>query len=227
MMANGMALNPHITNPHWIYPGDILRLRMPGAPVQTGGVALKSFDYTVGTQAAEQVLNEGFVLEKTMESRGFISYSPSTHRYLALDDLVYIKITDKKPVRTGNRFTIYRPMNDVTHPVSEKVVGQKVEVLGVAEVVRIDPDTEVPIARIVDAFREIERGMPVMEVQEHSVVVAPRMNELPVEGVVVDSMSKRQEISQYDTVFIDRGSKDGVQIGNRFMIMRRGMAGWT
>ena len=40
--------------------------------------------------------------------------------------------------------------------------------------------------------------------------------------MVVDSLTRKQEQGQFDTIFIDRGEKDGVKIGNRFFVVRRG-----
>ena len=82
------SINNYITNPHWIYPGDILRLSAPTA-VTGEGVAVNPFSYTIGSEGARQVsISEGFVVEKGMKARGRLAHSPHTQQYLALDDLV-------------------------------------------------------------------------------------------------------------------------------------------
>ena len=41
-------------------------------------------------------------------------------------------------------------------------------------------------------------------------------------GVIVDSFREVAELGQFHIAFIDKGSKDGVQAGNRLFVLRRG-----
>lgn len=217
------ALNAHITNPHWIYPGDILRLRSGAAPVGPEGVVVNPFEYTIGAESARQVtINEGFIAEDDMDPPGRIGFSPLQPKYLSLDDLVYLEMDDDAldKVRVGDRFSVYKVMHDVLHPINGAYLGQKIRVMGVVEVATVEK--HVARARIVSAFNEIERGMPVTKQLDHYQVVAPRQNLIDLKGSVVDALPPANELAQFDTVFIDKGAKDGVQIGNRVFVMRRG-----
>lgn len=210
------ALNPHVTNPHWIYPGDVLRLRLgDGFASPTPG------GYTVGAQAAMQVgLNEGFIEEGRLETAGSVANSPETKRYLAERDKVYLRLKKLDEARVGNRYSVFRVVNDVVHPESEEIIGRKVQVHGVVEITAIDQ--EVATATILRSFNEIERGMFVVPELNHYHVVAPKQNLIDLTGTVVDSMWELDELGQFHVVFLDRGAKDGVQVGNRFFVMRRG-----
>ncbi|MCA9538913.1 MAG: LysM peptidoglycan-binding domain-containing protein [Myxococcales bacterium] len=216
------ALNPHITNPHWIYPGDILRLRRgAGEVVDADGVVVQPFNYTIGSENARQItLNEGFIVEDEIEKAGNVAYSPLARRYLALDDLVYLEMKNLDEVRVGDRFTVYRVEHDVTHPETGAYIGQKIRVTGMVEVETVDK--YVARARIVSSFTEIERGNPITKEIDQYAVVNPRQNLLDLKGTVVDALPPARELGQFDTVFLDKGAKDGVQIGNRFFVMRRG-----
>jgi len=57
---------------------------------------------------------------------------------------------------------------------------------------------------------------------EARALLAPKQNLLDLTGIVVDSFREVQELAQFHVAFIDRGSKDGVQVGNRLFVMRRG-----
>ncbi len=215
------ALNPHITNPHWIYPGDILRLRLPGEMTGPDGVVVQPFNYTVGVGNARQVsLSEGFIVETPIVPTGHLGNSPHSKIYLSQDDLVYLDLADLGAVRVGQRLSVYRVEHEVVHPERETVIGQKIRIMGVVEVETVEK--HVARARILSAFSELERGMPLTDPLEHYVVVSPRQNLIDLNGTVVDALDQAREIGQFDTVFLDRGSKDGVQVGNRFFIMRRG-----
>lgn len=217
------ALNPHITNPHWIYPGDILRLRRGADAVTPEGVVVNPFEYTIGAENARQVtINEGFIAEEDLDPPGRIAFSPLPQKYLSLDDLVYLEMDDEAlaKVRVGDRYSVYKVEHDVVHPVDGSFLGQKVRIMGVLEVQTVEK--HVARARIVSAFSEMQRGMPITRELDHYAVVAPRQNLIDLRGTVVDALPPTNELAQFDTVFIDRGAKDGVQIGNRVFVMRRG-----
>jgi len=210
------ALNPHVTNPHWIYPGDVLRLRLGdgSVPAAPGG-------YTVGAQSAMQVgLNEGFIEEGKLELVGTVANSPEPKRYLAEHDRVYLRLKKLDEARVGDRLSVFRVVNDVLHPETDEIIGRKVQVHGVVEITAIDQ--EVATAVIDRSFNEIERGMFVVPELDHYHVVSPKQNLIDLTGTVVDSMWELDELGQFHTVFLDRGAKDGVQVGNRFFVMRRG-----
>ena len=40
--------------------------------------------------------------------------------------------------------------------------------------------------------------------------------------MVIDALTNKREQGQFDTLFIDKGEQDGVKIGNRFFLVRRG-----
>ena len=180
------ALNPHITNPHWIYPGDILRLRVPKR-VGPDGIVVNPFNYTIGSEDARQVTtNQGFIVEKALKPRGTLSFSPHTQRYLALDDLVYLEVSDLHKVRVGQKFSVYRVEHDVVHPETDRVLGQKIRIKGIVEVETVDKN--MARARIVASYGEMERGMPVVELMNHYVAVNPRQNLIDMQGTVVDAL---------------------------------------
>ncbi len=214
------ALNPHITNPHWIYPGDVLRLSMPNTAISEG-MEVNPFTYTIGAEGARQVsISEGFVVEKGMDARGKIAYSPHTQTYLALDDLVYLTLDKLNTVRVGQKFSVYEVQHDVIHPETDEVVGQKIRIKGIVEIESVEK--HMARARITSSFGEMTRGMPVIDLLNHYVEVAPRQNLVNMKGTVLDALTPSRELGQFDTIFIDRGAKDGVQLGNRFFVMRRG-----
>ena len=215
------ALNPQVTNPHWIYPGDVLRLKVPQAGSLSSGVAMTPISYTVGTHASSQVsLNEGFLVEKPLERLGTLSWSDRPVNYLGQGDSVYVEFEDLDKVRIGQRYSIYRVLNDVRHPTTDAYLGQKIHMLGIVEISRVD--VNMATGRIVTSFHEIERGAAVTTLLDHYQVVSPRENLIDLEGTIVDVLRRLEEIGQFHLVYVDKGSKDGVLAGNRFLVLRRG-----
>jgi hypothetical protein len=215
------ALNAHITNPHWIYPGDVVRLRnADGTPVSMTEIVTPTA-YTVGTSNSAQIsINEGFITEEDMKSVGTLKYSTEAKRYLAGGDPVYLEFEKLDEVRIGQQYSVYKVLNDVVHPETDETVGQKIQVLGIAEVDTVED--HVARAHIVRSFAEIERGAHLVPLLNHYQVVAPKQNLLDLTGMIVDSFREVKELAQFHVAFVDKGSKDGVQVGNRLFVMRRG-----
>jgi hypothetical protein len=175
----------------------------------------------VGVNNAAQInLNEGFITEEDMKAVGTLTHSVEAKRMLGAGDAVYLEFDKLDEVRIGQQYSIYKLLNDVVHPQSEEILGQKVQVLGIAEIDTVEE--HVARARIVRSFTEIERGARLVPLLNHYQVVAPKQNLLDLTGMIVDSFREVQELGQFHVAFVDKGSKDGVQVGNRLFVMRRG-----
>ena len=71
------ALNPHITNPHWIYPGNQLRLRKGKASVlkPTSQIAIKAYHKRQPLPSTIQLRQWGFIEEDSMKYKAKITGS--------------------------------------------------------------------------------------------------------------------------------------------------------
>lgn len=214
------ALNPHVTNPHWIYPGDLLRLRMPEGVAGGPGGGLPALTFTLNSAEASHVASqEGFITEEEVETLGSLHRSPVDAAWLGEHDIVYLRLKDLDAARPGDRMTLFRVVRDVVHPESGEVVGQKILVLGNAEILGIDK--HYARARVSRSFQELARGDKLMKLRKHHQRVAPKQNLIDLESTLVDDLLDIQELGQAHVVFIDRGEKDGVQVGNRLFVLRR------
>ena len=79
-------------------------------------------------------------------------------------------------------------------------------------------------AVLTDSVRPIERGMRVGPLQLSFENVKPTANEQKVDGEIVDVIGPDELIGAEAAVIIDRGQADGVKVGNRFLVVRRGDA---
>lgn len=217
------ALNPSITNPHWIYPGDLVRLFNPSAPVQVAVPAAATPERPRAPVRTNGVFlrQTGFIEPDELKSAGKIIASKEEKIMLGALDEAYVEMKKDRPLRVGERYTVFRLLNDVKHPVTKKKVGTLVQIMGEAEVKTV---TDGNIARcvIVDSIDPIERGYMVGPLRRQFKVVEPVRNERELEGVVVVGLRPLSMVASEQLMFIDLGKSDGVVPGNRFFVTRRG-----
>ena len=226
LWPNLWALNPHITNPHWIYPGDIIRLKWtPQAVAESQGedFNLEPVSYSADLQkVARLIVNRGMILDHVKDAIGQVTASPESKSNLSTGDRIYLEVKDPSKITLGQTLSIYRPQENVSHPDTRESLGVKVLYIGVAEVVERGDDQQLIKAIITSSEREMERGDLVFGSTEKLIEVNPTKNLVDLEGVIIDSIADISEFGQHHMVFINVGSEEGVQVGNRLAVARRG-----
>jgi hypothetical protein len=222
------SYNPSITNPHWIYPGDIIHLGAPlAAPVAvapaqpTPEAPARKITRNIMAPTSLMLRQTGFVEPGELDAAGKIVGSKEEKLMLATLDEAYVQLPSDRRIQPGDRMTVYKVIRPLVHPVSGKTLGHIVQIFGDVEVKSI---TNNNIARvlIIDSDDPIERGFRVGPVKRQFKVVDPRPNTQDLTGVVVATVHPRELVAAEQLVFLDRGKKDGVEVGNRFQVVRRG-----
>ena len=241
------ALNPGITNPHWIYPGQVVRLREgeglvedeaedddpttrgnPAASVSVGGEPRPLMrNARPGARSAGASVvplrQLAFVDDGALRAAGTISGSVEEKIMLATGDQAYVEFPAGKAPQQGARYSIYTV--DSEHPLrspgSDTVLGYLAHVLG--EVI-VDGFAERNIAsgHLVGLAGPVERGARVGPVIPQMRSVAPRPNKAQVTGRIVAAVDPSSLIANQMFVIVDRGRRQGVEVGNRFLVLRQG-----
>ena len=175
---------------------------------------------SVSTLLGEQAtaFQGGYILHRE-EVSGTVVGSRDAKTLFANGDILYLKLTSA--VRVGDRVTLYRPTIPVFHPATQVMMGRLIKVLGVVEIVR-PPVNGVAEARVLRAFDSIAIGDPVMPFVSPPVVPSQNTSQTPVTGMIVEFKEPRQVTGQDEIVYLDLGSQDGVALGDRFQVIRRG-----
>lgn len=220
------SYNPELQNPHWIYPGDRVRLRPPGA--EAGGERrMLSAPAVLGRGAGRGpsvppdtvfLRDRGYLDDEASDVWGEIGGSPDDQLLLSDGDAAYIEVAAGHEPAPGQELSVFRPTSRA--PAGEK--GTMVAILGTAKVERWDPKTRVARARLIESLDVIERGAKVGPVTRRFEVVPPVRNEVDLTAQIMASFYPHVLYGQNQLVFINRGSKDGLVPGNRFFAIVQG-----
>ncbi len=229
------SYNPQVTNPHWIYPGDLVRLLPKGwiqavQPVDTVSIDPDDPDAGAPPELAPpqravtlSVRQVAFIDQKHLDSAWRVVGSVDERELLSLGDEIYVSYPKDDVPQLGKRYTIYATDQSVADPNGGGKVGSYVRVLGDVEIIAVKKDKEAR-GRIVSVTGEIERGARVGPLLRQFKSVPPVKNAVDASGTIVAMLSRDQMIGEGEVVFVDLGTASGVKAGNRLVVVRRGDA---
>jgi hypothetical protein len=240
------SYNPQVTNPHWIYPGDQLRMLGPGGArvlsvyekfgagggsrggAGAGSGAGKGAGGARGGRGgvpANTVIlrDQGFIGDPDADNWGEVAGSNEEQMMLSEGNRVYVVVKPGKTVKPKDELTLYRTVRQPDNVKgARKPPGQIVAVLGTVRVESFDPKTRVAKGRITESVDVIERGARIGPVRRKFDVVPPLPATAHVKARVLTSLYPLVYVAQEQVVFLDRGTEDGLKAGNRLVILRRG-----
>lgn len=189
----------------------------------TESAPLKFTGPTEGKLAAEQslALQGGYLQPFPESAAGVLQGSREAKRLLCYGDIVRVKLAPTTDAKVGDRFTIFRPTAHVYHPATRDYMGRHVIILGIIEIYQ-ESDAGIALAKIVQAFDSVTPGDLLKPFAIPPPIPAQQVTSGPVAGLIVDFKASRGLMAQGEIVYIDRGEADGVALGDRFTITRRG-----
>jgi hypothetical protein len=238
------SYNPEIANPHWIYPGNTVRFfqtgeevptqvevgQQPSAPDVEEGSMVADEDRVVVTgqlvyknRSAQSLALPALVTAGEIEASGQIVGSFSEMQMLTAPEAVYVRFNDGHTPKLGETYVVFRPGEELTHPVSGESVGFYTRIMGEVKVVRAERGG-LATMQIVRSFDEIERTDligPSGEPLVRQVAARPADREVLGGMIVSQSPGYRTLAGQNSVVVIDRGSEQGVKVGNVFTFWRQ------
>lgn len=226
-------INPEIENPHLIYPGDVLGLvTIDGQPRITN---IRASTYRLSPQARVSPLSEaitsiphetiaaflttGVVLQKDQaDALPYLVDTKGDHLIAAAGNDIYVRnLTGAEP---GNRFGIVHLGDPLIDPDDNKTVGYQGIWIGEGTLKRVgDPAT----VQLTDTTQEAMKGDRL--IPEHIDIPLnffPKAPSHVVDARIISVVGGVTQIGQYQVVVLNRGSDDGLAVGDVLTVWQSG-----
>jgi LysM repeat protein len=225
------ANNPDIQNPHFISPGQ--KLRIYSGPIVVVGVTddklpavEASPDSTPVPQehmAEEQIslavpAGISFISLSEQSAGGTIFDYPVARHFAGSGDTVFVRIPAEKSVAVGDQLQIVKSRAEIIHPVSKKRFGFQVDQLGVLEITALGKDLHTAIIR--KSYREVERGAWLSPQRALKEQVALRRATTEMSGMVIATALHKEMQGPTEVLFVDLGENLGLKTGNLLTLTR-------
>ncbi len=220
--------NPHIANPHWIYPGDPIYLASIAADYLADVVPVP--EPTAAKPPAMEIPQVSTLfISRRMADTALLAPGETAHagRVLAArdnkillgqGDEVFIQLTDKSDASYKGPYQVMRALREIRHPETGENIGTLYGILGYAKVVG-PPQDGVARGIILASQFAIETGDLVRKGAPPPKEVFSNPSKRELDGWVVAGLRTDDLLSEDDVVFIDRGIEDGVQVGDTFWVL--------
>lgn len=237
------ARNPDkILNPHFIFPGQKLRIYpdrievesvKKEAPAQAEAVAAapKAVPAVAPPQVAEvqeQVVEErrftvnggeGFIAGESFKPVGLVIAGQHNRQIFAVDDVIYTDIGRVQGGKAGDRFNAFKRHSQISHPVTNQILGYKAIPLGVIQLTEMAEKSSKGL--ITETFLEIEPGAALLPYKSRKKEIVLKASEVDLSGYIVETRTGIQAVAAGDIAYIDLGERQGAKPGNILYVVRK------
>jgi len=235
-------VNPQIENPHLIFPGDLIKLiYLDGQPRLTVERTLKMVPGAGGTtklspsirvqhtedaisaiplDKIEVFLSRSRIVEPgELEAGPYILAGQQQHVIVGAGDRAYAR--GEFDAQLSN-YSIYRKGDVFKDPVTKELLGVYAKSIGTTSVVSTDKD--IATLDIVRTYEEVRPGDSLLPSEDRSVdsVFMPSAPDVDIEAQIIAVEGGVTQVGKFNVVIINRGEREGLQIGNVMAIFKAG-----
>ena len=227
--------NRQITNPHLIYPGDVLRLIwVDGQPrlVKDEGTQVATVrlsprvrsDAAVATIPLSSMLNfvdnHRVMSPAVLGQASYILGDQQGREVMVKGSSVYVR----GQLEPGTVYGVYRPLAMLTDRFTHAEVGQKVALVGtvLAQAQRSYQVTEVQVSSMKQEMRQGDKVLPLTTDGGIAAFYTPRPGPALDQAYILAMGTEGSVTGRHGVVFINKGNADGVRSGDLYAVMKPG-----
>jgi len=230
-------VNPQIENPHLIYPGDIISLvYRDGRPVleltrgpktykmspEVREIVLEKAIPTIPLSAIKPFLSKPRVVgEETLANAPYIVSSADERLISGAGDKVFARgfTADDE----GDHYSVFRGGKPYLDPETKEVLGYEAIYTAEARVTTKGDPATVELQHTTREVRIGDRLLPVID-DDYEMNFIPRLPDEPQQGEIISVFDGVTQVGQYQIVVINRGTREGIEVGHVLMVLAKGKA---
>jgi hypothetical protein len=226
-------MNPFVTNPHLLKPGDVIRLmdkplakpapavKEPPKPVQ---VAEESKPGPSGLRIPAMTIPSaaGYLSLEEPQPIARVFASDSQKLMLEKGDALYLDFGENEGIKKGDAFSICRVSNRLENPFTNRNMGYLVSPRAkvvIGERSQVKKNT-IFRAEIVEQYRDSGVGDPVFPFVPTASCLKPLPVERELRGIIAAMPSQQENAGRFSIVYLDAGSDMGLRPGHLLEIVR-------
>ncbi|MGH1472019.1 MAG: LysM peptidoglycan-binding domain-containing protein [Cellvibrionaceae bacterium] len=229
-------VNPQIQNPHLIYPGDVISLiYLDGKPritVERGnGRTVKLSPTMHVTPLAEAIpaipldaidtfLSKSRIVEPgELEAAPYVLAGGSNRLIVGKGDSLYARGEFADDIAV---YGVYRKGDVFVDPDTDEVLGIQARDIGTVEMEALERDiATTSVTRTTEEVRIADRLL-VQEERSIDSSFFPSAPENDIEGKIIAVEGGVSQVGKLDVVVLNRGEREGVEVGNVLAVYKRG-----
>jgi len=225
--------NPQVSNPHLIYPGDVLTLvyidgkpRLRMTPAGDGRLSphirtesLENAIPSIPLDAIKQFLTRAIVVEEgELDDAPYVVQGADEHVITGAGDRVYVRGIENTDIAL---FDIYEPGGPYIDPDTNELLGYEALFIGTGPVQSFGDPATIKLIKTTREVRVGDRLLPANR-SEPATHFQPHATPPGTEGHIISVLGGVSQIGQFNVVVMDLGERDGMEIGHVMRIFQHG-----